>query len=147
MTLSKRERTLLEWCLSHPGSQFRDTGWPKGAGNATVRELLDKTLIVGPRVLFKGFTYDPTALGRFVGTPLEWRADGEELRTDFLGGYAWVSPTTKDVGRYVWRAVLRGQCLYTAADTQDAARAACEAWVNAERLRQAGRSRYADHSV
>ena len=133
MRLSKRERKYMEFLFTRDLHGDRTPRPGSGIGPATILSCEAKKLV---RLGANG--YYPTALGRFVGEPLEWREEGTWLRTDYLGGDAWVSPTTEDVDRYVWRGVLRGQCLYTAAYTQDAARAACEAWVDAERLRQAG---------
>ncbi len=142
MRLTKAERKYLEFLFTR--DIHGDSPLPKGVGLATIRSCEEKKLV---RVGANG--YYPTALGRFVAEPLEWRAvhgwAAGGKRADFLGGTAWLRPagggeSKRGSAAHVWFAIVRGEWSpsYQDTDTQAAARDACEAWVDAERLRVAG---------
>ena len=125
MTLNKRERTLLEAII---GGQ-RETTW-----RSTHYVLVILGLVEGGNG-----SLSATPLGRFVGEPLVWLEYKHGWTTDFLGGAAFIQRDQRSE-EFVWMANLRFHHSpeYQYASTVDDARAACEAWVDAERLRQAG---------
>jgi len=125
MTLSNRERKLLEAVL---------TGLRDSTRGATSKSLIAKGLVCGP-----AWDMKPTALGRFVGEPLEWQRGEHRITADFPGGFAIVHTLPDDRGSFNWGACIRGRWSQEPmAATCRAAREACEVWVNEERLRVAG---------
>ena len=143
MTLNKRERTLLvaviDLRLTHTGYPY-----PRGTGWGTMQALIAKGLVG------RGCGTRATPLGRFIGTPLEWEQGDHRITADFPGGYAIVHslsakrfPFAQGPEYFNWGACVRGRWSDEplSAETPEAARAACEAWVNAERLRVAGGDR------
>lgn len=133
MTLSKREEEYIRFLLTR--DLHGDRTPPLGIGPATILSCVAKKL-----VCMGANGYYPTALGRFVGTPLEWREYEHGWTVDFMGGSAFIQPGTRAGEEFRWHACLRYHNApdYMIAPTRDSARAACEAWVRAERLRQAG---------
>ncbi len=125
MRLSKRERALLESAIA--GAVV--SRWEK-----THASLLAKGLLSSEWPMLQ-----VTALGRFVAEPLEWQRGEHRITADFPGGFAIVHTLPDDRGKFNWGACIRGSWSQEPmAATARAAREACEAWVNAERCRQAG---------
>jgi hypothetical protein len=145
--LNKRERKLLEYVVRCPGRAPVADGLPEGVGGATVMSLSHKGLVTldWSEDIPRWYTIEPAPLGRFVGSPLEWREVGEGLAADFLGGFAIVYQLVG--GRWDWFGRIRqrkAQLTGIKHETRDAARLACEAWADEERLRQAGEEKEAN---
>ncbi len=132
MTLTKAERKYLEYLFAR--DIHGDSPLPKGVGPATILSCRARGL-----VRFGAFGDYPTALGRFVAEPLEWQMGEHRITADFPGGFAIVHTLPVDRGKFNWGACVRGRWSQEPmAATAKVARIACEAWVDAERLRVAG---------